>query len=177
MVNRWIVTNHVYVQHDTPERAVAERERLQKLHPEKTFHLHRIEATIFPRPGSYNSPAMSLSETRSRGLRVALALFLAAVALGAVLLALVFFTAPAQAVSFQLVGQCWPRGELVTYLDKSHSEHPVSIGMERGGSVIEVFLSDAGTFSIVMTRPDGNSCLLAAGDDWEDLPVRMTDGI
>ncbi len=67
---------------------------------------------------------------------------------------------------------CGQRTDVVSKLQKGYSEAPVSIGLASNGSVIEVFVSEVGTFTIVMTRPNGLSCLMAAGENWESLPTR-----
>ena len=37
--------------------------------------------------------------------------------------------------------------------------------------LVEVFASNNGTsWTIVVTRPDGLSCIVAVGEDWETLP-------
>ena len=38
------------------------------------------------------------------------------------------------------------------------------------GRVFEVFASKAGTWSIVITGPDGLACLVAVGNGWHDVP-------
>ena len=68
---------------------------------------------------------------------------------------------------------CTDRRTLATALEKTHSEVPVSIGLERTGLVIEVFASPTGSFTIVLTRPSGESCVMAAGESWEDLPKKL----
>lgn len=65
---------------------------------------------------------------------------------------------------------CGERGEVASKLEKGHSETPVSMGLASNGAVIEVFASDKGTFTIIMTLPTGMSCLMAAGEDWQELP-------
>ncbi len=53
---------------------------------------------------------------------------------------------------------------------KPYNEHPVSMGLAFNGTVIEVFLnSETRTFTIVMNRPNGLSCLVAAGKGWQDV--------
>jgi hypothetical protein len=37
--------------------------------------------------------------------------------------------------------------------------------------VLEVFVSDTGTWTVVVTDPKGVSCVLAAGQSWEEIPV------
>ena len=44
--NRWIVSSKQYFEHRDPKAAEAERVRLQKLHPEKTYRVYRIKRTV-----------------------------------------------------------------------------------------------------------------------------------
>ena len=37
-------------------------------------------------------------------------------------------------------------------------------------NLVEVFASKAGTWTILVTTPEGKSCIIAAGNSWEDLP-------
>lgn len=67
---------------------------------------------------------------------------------------------------------CGDRGKVVASLEKGYSEAPSSMGLASNGAVIEIFTSAKGTFTIVMTQPSGLSCLMAAGESWEDLPKR-----
>lgn len=62
---------------------------------------------------------------------------------------------------------CAPRDQLVKLLAEQYKEDPVGIGLARPGQVLEVFASQAGSWSMVMTMPDGKACLIAAGDNWE----------
>ena len=55
-------------------------------------------------------------------------------------------------------------------LNKAYAETPVSMGVTIGGAVIEVFASPDGTWTLVITQPNGVTCLIAAGNDWETLP-------
>jgi len=71
-------------------------------------------------------------------------------------------TAPAGAQS-----SCGPREQLVKLLSDQYKEDPIGIGLAQPGQVLEVFASSNGTWSMVMTMPDGKACLIAAGDNWE----------
>jgi hypothetical protein len=62
---------------------------------------------------------------------------------------------------------CGPREQLVKLLADQYKEDPVGIGLAQPGQVLEVFASSNGTWSMVMTMPDGKACLIAAGDNWE----------
>jgi hypothetical protein len=51
------------------------------------------------------------------------------------------------------------------------------MGLANNGGVIEVLRSpDSATFTIVITMPDGQSCMIAAGQSWETLPRRLAGG-
>jgi len=65
---------------------------------------------------------------------------------------------------------CGSRQSISESLKKSYTEAPISMGLTSGGGVIEVFSSPKGTWTLVITQPNGMSCLIAAGQDWETLP-------
>jgi hypothetical protein len=63
---------------------------------------------------------------------------------------------------------CAEREQVVQKLEERFGETLRSIGLHQNDGVVEVYSSEAtGTWTILMTRPDGMSCLLAAGDLWE----------
>jgi len=63
---------------------------------------------------------------------------------------------------------CTTRGEIVKQLGKRYSEAPVALGLSRNGGVVEVFsTTDGNTWTMVITMPDGTSCMMAAGESWE----------
>jgi len=74
-------------------------------------------------------------------------------------------TARAQAV-------CTERSKIVASLGKTYQEAPVSVGLTTGGgAVIEVFAAEDGsTFTLIITRPNGISCIMAAGEAWVNIP-------
>lgn len=72
---------------------------------------------------------------------------------------------------------CSPREQLVTTLTKQFKETPVGIGLAQPGQVLEVFASPSGSWSMVMTMPNGTSCLIAAGENWEMINQVEDTGI
>jgi hypothetical protein len=77
--------------------------------------------------------------------------------------------AAATAASAQMA--CTTRSEAAKLLDAQYSEEPVAMGLASNGGVIEVFASKAGqSWTILITMPDGRSCVLAAGESWDTLP-------
>ncbi len=65
---------------------------------------------------------------------------------------------------------CGSHQSIAESLKQSYTETPVSMGVTSGGGIIEVFSSPKGTWTLVITQPNGMSCLIAAGQDWEELP-------
>ena len=64
--------------------------------------------------------------------------------------------------------QCGPHADVISVLAKNYQETQSATGVTANGALIEVFTSEGGrTWSIVVTSPDGLSCLVAAGDGWQ----------
>jgi len=61
---------------------------------------------------------------------------------------------------------CAARDQAAKNLNAVHQEAPVAAGVAENGFLIEVFASPQSTFTILITRPDGVSCLIATGDGW-----------
>ena len=83
---------------------------------------------------------------------------------------LCLFVVAANAAAFA----CGKRSDLLAKLLSQHSEVPVAIGLSNTGGVIEVLASpDGATFTIIMTQPGGVTCLLAAGEYWETVRLKI----
>ncbi len=64
-------------------------------------------------------------------------------------------------------GSCAPRADLARVLSQQHSEAPVALGLASNGNLMEVFASElGGTWTLVMSMPNGISCVVAAGEGW-----------
>ncbi len=62
---------------------------------------------------------------------------------------------------------CGPRAAILDTLSHDYRESPSAMGMSNTGNVIEVFTARSGkTWTILVTRPDGSSCVVAAGEQW-----------
>jgi hypothetical protein len=65
---------------------------------------------------------------------------------------------------------CASRPEVLKQLSSKFKEAPVAAGLAKNGSVIEVLTSDDGeTWTILISQPNGSSCLVAVGEGWEEL--------
>jgi hypothetical protein len=63
---------------------------------------------------------------------------------------------------------CAERTLVVERLAERYGETLQSMGLHQNNAVLEVYASEeTGTWTILVTSPDGNACLLAAGKMWE----------
>ena len=79
----------------------------------------------------------------------------------------------ALAPALAAVPKCAPHNEMVALLSAKYKEAPKGLGLVHGTRVVELFVSRAGSWTIVATRLDGKACILAAGKDWEDVPLDL----
>lgn len=62
---------------------------------------------------------------------------------------------------------CNQRNEVIGHLAKKYGEVPVAVGVTNKGGLVEVLTTGGGTtWSIIVSTPDGTSCLVAAGEAW-----------
>ncbi len=66
--------------------------------------------------------------------------------------------------------QCLPHELMMKSLARQYSEAPRAIGTVTQKRIMEVYVSKAGSWTVILTTPDGTSCMIAAGQDWEDVP-------
>ncbi|MFQ5624238.1 MAG: hypothetical protein ACE5FS_12690 [Paracoccaceae bacterium] len=67
---------------------------------------------------------------------------------------------------------CAQREKIVLKLEKTYGESRTGSGLNGNSSMIEIWASaKTGTWTILMTRPDGISCVMATGQAWEDVPL------
>ena len=78
------------------------------------------------------------------------------------------WTLPATARQHGL--QCGNRDDIVRTLATQYREQPRAMGLANQTAIIEVFTSRAGTWTILLTKPDGASCIVGAGEAWEEIP-------
>ncbi len=66
--------------------------------------------------------------------------------------------------------QCDQRARVIGHLARKYKEAPVAIGLTSTGGMVEVLTSgDGGTWTIILSNPNGTSCLVAAGEGWRGL--------
>ncbi len=82
--------------------------------------------------------------------------------------ALALISAPATA---QMV--CSDRDKFLELLGDQHAEAPVAMGLASNGTVLEVLASTKRTWTIILTKPNGLSCVVAAGEAWEWIEQQL----
>jgi len=65
--------------------------------------------------------------------------------------------------------QCGPREQIVKSLGERFKETPTGMGITEPGQILELFTSDTGSWTVVLTMPSGTSCLIAAGENWDSI--------
>lgn len=89
------------------------------------------------------------------------------IALASALLVGAAISAPAA----EAASLCVPHEKLVAQLSKKHGEKPAAMGLASNGSLMQVFSNrDGGSWTMVLTKPNGVSCVMAAGESWMDVP-------
>jgi len=66
---------------------------------------------------------------------------------------------------------CGPREDVVQQLGMQFAESQRAIGLLGQEAVMEVFVSDHGSWTILTTDVNGVSCLMAAGEAWDDTSI------
>lgn len=100
--------------------------------------------------------------------RMAFAGLMSAAALLAAAMLVALVAAPAGGAT---AATCDRRPAVLRQLEGKYAEKPVAIGVANNGGVVEVLTTkDGATWTIVITLPNGMTCLVAAGEDWESIP-------
>jgi hypothetical protein len=90
---------------------------------------------------------------------------LAAGALGCLLAMAILFS-----IGVKAQGRCAPRDEVVKVLAQKYSERVRAVGILSDLALMEVYVSEKGTWTILITNRNGMACIQAAGEAWDELP-------
>ena len=72
--------------------------------------------------------------------------------------------------------QCDQRDSVLQVLQQKYKEQPVALGVTHNGGLVEVLTTGNGnTWSIIVTTPQGMSCLVAAGEGWKAMQQVAAD--
>jgi hypothetical protein len=62
---------------------------------------------------------------------------------------------------------CGPHKELGKYLADHNSERHRGWGLIHDGRLLEIFISEKGTWTVLVSLPTGMSCIVFEGTDWQ----------
>lgn len=83
---------------------------------------------------------------------------------------------PSAEAQQQVEIKCDQRDDLVKRLEIGYHEVVQAVGLGSNGHAVEVYVQPGGaTFTILSTRPDGYSCIIAFGRSWEQLPATVAE--
>jgi hypothetical protein len=69
---------------------------------------------------------------------------------------------------------CSQHDSMVKLLGNRYKEALSQYGISGQTNLVEIYVSKAGTFTIIATRSDGISCIVATGDSWENQLKNLT---
>jgi hypothetical protein len=61
---------------------------------------------------------------------------------------------------------CAERTDIVAKL-ANYKEEAEAIGLNKDGTLLEVFVSPEGTWTVLLSSPEGKSCIAAIGEAWQ----------
>ena len=62
---------------------------------------------------------------------------------------------------------CATHEKLAGILNEKFGEQKLGMGLAGQTAMVELFVSDKGTFTLVATNTSGVACIVGAGDSWE----------
>ena len=68
------------------------------------------------------------------------------------------------------MGMCGKRADFVKALNDKYQESNKALGIAGQVNLVELFSSKTGSWTILVTTPEGKTCIIAAGNSWENLP-------
>lgn len=73
-------------------------------------------------------------------------------------------------VDLQAQQRCAAREHVVNHLAQKYGERRQALGLGGQGAMMEIFASEAsGSWTITITTPNGSTCLMATGQNYEAL--------
>ena len=78
------------------------------------------------------------------------------------------------AFSWPAAGQqqnCGPTADALAALKKQYNEVPVGVGLSSDGTLLQLLTSkDGATWTVLMSSPNGVSCMVDDGENWQIMP-------
>lgn len=68
---------------------------------------------------------------------------------------------------------CKQRTEMVQILSRKFNETQRSYGLQNDSRVLELYASPDGSWTAILSLPDGKSCVVAAGEAWTTVAPQL----
>ncbi|NNF24181.1 MAG: hypothetical protein HKN63_05165 [Rhodobacteraceae bacterium] len=82
------------------------------------------------------------------------------------------------AVAAAQTTNCAARDKVIARLETGYGEKFAGGGLRNASSIFEVWKSEEkGTWTILMTTPDGRSCVMASGTNWREALPGEVEGV
>lgn len=78
---------------------------------------------------------------------------------------------PAQSANMLPLSMCGEREQMVQDLEHQFSETPMAVGQVDGQAIVEILVSETGSWTILATGTDGRSCIVSAGEGFESTTL------
>ena len=92
--------------------------------------------------------------------------------------AAIFGAAATAPPSYAQTPKCMPRPVLIDELETQYKENLSGGGLQNAQQLLEIWSSEqTGSFTVFITRPDGISCVMATGKNWNSTAERSKKGV
>ena len=81
------------------------------------------------------------------------------------------FTLTMPSVSHAQFAMCGERAAIIDQLKSKYQESRQAVGLISDNGAAELYVSEKGTWTMLVTLPTGKSCIIAAGHSWDSSPT------
>lgn len=79
--------------------------------------------------------------------------------------------APALGANMLDMEMCGARDQVLAELAQQFHEKPMAVGQVDANAVVEILVSESGSWTILATDTDGQSCIVSAGEGFESTTL------
>ena len=77
----------------------------------------------------------------------------------------------ATTISHAQTRKCGKRASMIKVLIEKYKETPRALGLSSANKIaMEIYASEKGTWTVMMTMTNGMTCIMAAGHSWQEGP-------
>ena len=76
----------------------------------------------------------------------------------------------------QIQRVCVLHDDVIAQLEDKFAEQNIGRGLvENGRAIVELFVSETGSWTVIVTDTAGRSCIVASGESWMQTPLLVGD--